>query len=567
MKRLLQRNAVIEDEVHSWFLSLDEATRCFLLTVVLFPETEGDFLWERYKAVVREMRQLDPQLAVQPFGICRQRASRYVSQEGPIYVRDARVADALKQELAKNYREYFVELTQERLREWTVPEGREAMPQEPQRKLREKEGREVRGAVARMVGCAGRVGLDDVKGILEFWAADPNFYVRHAAADALAETARTHSGINHALNLLAQWSREAAPKGNAMRRACAAAVALGRLASAPLDEYATQRLLECVTRLGHSRSRDVRINLSIALRHLARALPLAPLKGVMARLAAEKNPGTRVTIRANVADALNAARGRGPEAEELWGQWVYAPEEAWRWTAVCALLMRRGEKYPQLFELLAHGDASAQTVAVVCAELLGHDYHGDAVTETFKRLAREASGGARDNLAEALASLPPGQEKRLLPLLRSHGAPALEERLVEARRETLAAHLATPGRFAAVLREWLAREESRLEVFKAFALLTAAEPEGLRARVVAALAECYLDEPDGTSGLLGKLEEMAPSSFAFLAPAVGLAAVEAQRRREPARPVFIRRPQPGGFAAPRPTFIRKLVTRLFTKRA
>lgn len=567
VKRLLQRNAVIEDEVHSWFLSLDEATRCFLLTVVLFPEAEGEFLWEKYKAVVRELRRLDPQLAVQPFGICRQRASRYVSHEGPLYVRDARVADALRQELAKNYREYFIELTKERLREWTVPEGREAVPQEPQRKLKVKEGREVRRAVARMVGCAGRLGLDDLTGILEFWAADPSFYVRHAVADALAETARSHGGIGHALNLLAQWSREAAPKGDGMRRACAAAVALGSLASAPLDDYATQRLIECAGRLAHSRSRDVRFNLSIALRHLARGLPLAPLKGVMAQLAAEKNAGTRVSVRVNVADALNAARARGPEAEELWRQWVFAPEEWWRWTAVCALLTWRGDKYPQLFELLAQGGDAAQTVAVVCAELLGHDYHGEVVTETFKRLARDAGGEARDNLAAALVSLPSALEKRLLPLLRSHGAPALEERLVEVRRETLAAELATPARFAAVLREWLAREESRLEVFKAFALLAAAEPDGLRGRVVSALAECYLDEPEGTTGLLGKLEEMAPSSFAFLAPAVRLAAVEAQRGRETSRLIFIRRPQPGGFAAPRPTFVRRLVTRLFTKRA
>jgi hypothetical protein len=567
VKRLLQRNAVIEDEVHTWFLSLDEATRCFLLTVVLFPETEGDFLWEKYKVVVGELRQLDPQLAIQPFGICRQRASRYVSHEGPIYVRDARVADAIRQELAKNYREYFVELTKERLREWTVPEGREAMPQQPQRKLREKEGREVRGAVARMVGWAGRIGLDDVKGILEFWAADPNFYVRRAVADALVDTARSHGGINHALNLLAQWSREAAPKGDAARRASAAAVALGSLASAPLDDLAKTRLFECANRLARSRSKDVRFNLSIALRQLALSLPLAPLKGVMAQLAAEKssNNNTRTSFRLNVADALNASRDT--EAEALWLKWVSSPEECWRWTAVAALLMRRGDKYPQLYELLAQGVTAAETVAVVCAELLGHEYQREVVKETFKRLVREAGGEARDNLATALARLPPALEKRLLPLLRSHGAPALEERLVETLSQTLAAELATPERFAAVLRERLAREESRLELFKAFALLTTEEPGGRRGQVVSALAECYVSEPDGTSGLLGKLEEMAPANFAFLAPSVRLAAVEVQRHIETPRRIFIRKPQPGGFAAPRPTFVRKLVTRLFMKRA
>jgi hypothetical protein len=565
--RLLQRNAAIEDEVHAWFLSLDEATRCFLLTVSLFPETEGDFLWEKHKAVVTELRRLDPQLSLQPFGICRQRASRYVSQEGPIYVRDVRVADAIRQELAKNYREYFIELANECLREWTVPKGREAMPQDPQRKLKVKEDREVRRTVARMVGCAGRLGLEDMKGLLEFWATDPNFYIRHAVADALAETARSQGGISHALNLLEQWSREVTPKGVAPRRAFAAAIALGSLASAPLDDYATQRLIECANRLAHSRSRDVRFHLSIALRHLARSLPLAPLKGLMVQLAAEKNPGTRISVRVNVADALNAARAVGPEAEELWRRWVVEPEESRRWTAVCALLTWRGDKYWRLFELLADTDA-ARMVAIVCAELLSHEYHGEVVTETFKRLVREASGEARANLAVALAGLPPALEKRLLPLLRSYGSPALEEQLVEVRRERLAAELATPERFIAVLREWLAREGSRLEVFKALALLAGAEPDGRRNQVVSALAECYLNDPEGTSALIEKLEEMAPSTFAFLAPAVSLATIEAQRRRETTRPIFIRKPQPAAtFTAPRPTFVRKLVTRLFAKRS
>ncbi|HEX8337961.1 MAG TPA: toll/interleukin-1 receptor domain-containing protein [Pyrinomonadaceae bacterium] len=565
--RLLQRNAAIEDEVHAWFLSLDEATRCFLLTVALFPETEGELLWEKYKAVVRELRKLDSRLPVQPFGICRQRASRYVSQEGPIYVRDARVADAIRQELTKNYREFFVELTKERLREWTVPEGREAVPQEPQRKQKVKEGRETRRAVARMVGCAGRLGLDDVKGILEFWAADPEFYVRQAVADALAETARTQSGINHALTLLEQWCRESAPKGAAPRRVLAAAIALGGLASAPLDDYATQRLVQCATRLAHSRNRDVRFHLSIALRDLARGLPLAPLKGVLSQLAVEKNPGTRVSVRVNVSNALNVARARGPEGEELWSQWVNAPEEWWRWTAVCALVTWRGDKYPRLFQLLARGGDATQTLAAVCAEVQGDKDHAEAAAETFKRLVRDADGEARDNLAAALAAMPAAAEGRLLPLLRAHGSPALEEQVVEARRETLAAELDASARFAAVLRDWLAREESRLEFFKAFALLSAVEPEGRRGRVVSTLAECYLDDPDGTSGLLEKLEEMAPSSFGFLAPAVRLAAVEAQHRREPPRLIFIRRPQTAGSTAPRPTFVRKLVTRLFARRA
>jgi hypothetical protein len=562
--RLLQRNAALEDEIHSWFLSLDDSTRCFVLTVALFPETEGDFLWEKYKSVVRELRRLDPQLSLQPFGICRQRAAHYISHEGPIYVRDERVADVIRQEITKNYREYFVEL-KDRLLEWTVPEGREAEPQAPQRKLKIKEGREVRRAIARMVGCAGRLGLEDLDKILEFWATDPGFYVRQTVGDALAETARSHNGINHALNLLEQWSRDAAPKGDSQRRASAAAAALGRLACAPLDEYATPRLLNCANRLARSRSRDVRFNLSIALRDLARGLPLDSVKGLLARLAAEKSPNQRVPIRVNVANALNAARAHDPEAEELLRQWAFAPEESRRWTAVCALITWRGDKYLQLFELLAQ-DETAQTVVIVCAELLSDDFHGEVVTETFKHLIREAEGEARDRLASALTGLPPAMEKRLLPLLRSYGSPALEERLVEVRRETLAEELATPEHFAATLREWLSREDTRLEVFKAFALLVGTGPGGHREQVVASFAERYLDDPEGISGLLNKLEAMAPANFAFLVSSVPLAAVEAQRRLNAPRHIFLRKPSPTFVEGPRPTFIKRLATRLFARR-
>jgi hypothetical protein len=553
--RLLQRNAALEDEIHAWFLSLDDSTRCFVLTVSLFPETESDFLWEKYKVIVKDLRRLDPQLALQPFGICRQRASRYISHEGPIYVRDERVAEAIRQEITKNYREYFIELVP-RLREWTVPAGREAVPQEPQRKLKVKEGRDVRRAIARTVGCAGRLGLEDLAGILEYWATDPAYYVRQAVADALAETARSHNGISHALNLLEGWSRDIAPKGDSPRRASAAAVAFGRLASAPLDEYATQRLLECVRRLARSRSRDVRFNLSIALREMVRTIPVTQLKGVLAQVASEKSDNWRVSVRVNVADALNAARARGPEAEELWRQWVFAPEEWWRWTAVCALLTWRGDKYPPLFELLAH-DETAVEVAVVCAELLDHDFHGEVVTHTFKRLLNDAEGQARAGLVAALASLPPAQEKKLLSLVRSYGSPALEEQLVEVRRKTLEEQLSTPELFAATLRDWLARESAQLEVFKAFALLVG-DGAGNREQVVSTLAARYAQDPEDTSALLNKLEAMAPSNFAFLAPTVRLAVQAAQQQPYATRPIFIRKP--------RPTFVTKLVTRLFMKR-
>jgi hypothetical protein len=572
VSRLLRRNAALEEEMHEWFLSLDDSTRCFVLAFALFPETESDFLWEKYKGIGKELRRLDPQLSLRPFGVCRQRAARYLSSEGAIYARDERVADAIRMEIARNYREYFVELT-EKLKEWTVPdhEGRAAWPQEPRRKQKAKDGRPTRAAVARMVGCVGRVGFGEEKltKLLEFWATDPNFHVRRAVADALAQTAQGHNGVSHALAVLEPWCREARARGDSKWRACAAAVALGDIASPRLNEETTPRLLDCVRRLARSPSRDVRFHVSIALRNLARGLPFADVEGILMRVAAEKSVGARVGVRVNVADALNAARERDPAADDCWRAWFYAEDEGRRWSSLCALLIDRDaagrvpscpDKYELLFELLAC-EEMADNLLRVCAQVLPQERHGETAADTFKRLSGEATGEPLARLAAALTRLPRAYAKRLMPLVRTHGSPALEELLVELWADELKQMTATPPLFVNSLKEWMARDELRPEMFKTLALLFGQGPASGRPQTVWALADGYAQDPEDVDALLGRLAALAPTYFDSLAESVARQSLAGNSRPDGLRRISIRKP---GTAAerPRPTFVKRLVKRL-----
>ena len=50
--RLLKRNATIDVEIRSWFVGLDDSTRCFVATVALFANFSNEELWGHHKAIV-----------------------------------------------------------------------------------------------------------------------------------------------------------------------------------------------------------------------------------------------------------------------------------------------------------------------------------------------------------------------------------------------------------------------------------------------------------------------------------------------------------------------------------
>jgi hypothetical protein len=523
--RLWQRSAAGDEEVHSWFVSLDDSTRCFLLALSIFSELDGEQFWEKYKAVVQVLKKLDSGLALLPVGICRQRAAPYVTVEGPLGFVDERIADAVHEEIARNYREYFIELLP-KLREWSVPPGREprhADVTEEERKLRARDDQEVRAAVAQMVGKVGRHGLHDLKSILDYWATDPVFKIREAVAIALEQTALSSEGADYALNLLEKWSYGFSAGGQTLLRTYAAASPLGRIASAGAGRAAYPRALKQLHQLTGDGRRSVRFYASIPLKKMARRVPLSDLKELLSRAAQDDNTSTKI----NVAQALNEARFRNEntgEAEELFDQWAGSEDASLRWVALCSLLLggrrargKRGleaqaqRKAEEVSKFLPH---DAATVASVFLGTLADDHHKDTVWPLFTRLIADDWDGTKGALLSGLAQLPYNQlDKELLTPLRKAGDPRLENVVVELRREVWKQLLESPVDFLKDLRKRLNNDKTEWEVFRVLTELLKPETEGSRNKFIGALVYFYPQDRESLEEVLSKMKSMAHSVF------------------------------------------------------
>jgi len=514
--RLLQRTAAIEDEIRSWFLSLDDSTKCFVMTVALFTNLDHEDLWGRYKTIVEHLRQFDASLRLLPFGICRKRAHPYVSLDGRIEL-DERVADEIRQEIARSYREYFIELTP-RLKDWSVPSRNpKTIEQRNQRKPQIEETKEARLSIARMVGIVARLGLDDLVDILDYWATDSNIQIRKSVAFAFEQTARSPTGVNYALNLMEKWCLDINSNGQFRWRALAAAHALGYVTAAANDAYVTARALNCLRP-------DARFYASIALREVARYASLSSTEGALGRLAKDD----RIEVRVNVAAALNEARAYDAQASDaLIDRWVLSDDPNRRWVALCGIVTSRRSqngagptKYERLLGFLDNKE-SASSLASVLGETVTDDHYGQVARDTFSYLVRETKEQAWNNLAAGLGAVPIGKlEKGLLPLLHFDTPPLFNERAIEVRREVLKTKLDDPPHFLSILKAWLSREQVRLEVFRALTMLLDESPDSDRLQFIAAMAEYYAHNPSGVNQMLTTLEAMAPARFASISRAV-----------------------------------------------
>jgi hypothetical protein len=524
LARLLKRTAAIEDEIRSWFVELDDSTRCFIATVALFSDFGSAELWEQYKAIVDHLRRFDQGLRLLPFGICRKRAYPYVSSDGPVKLEE-RGADAIREEVARSYREYFVELIP-KLKDWSVPAGRnpKTIEQRNQRRPKIKATHEARLAIARMVGIAARLGLDDLTDILNYWATDSNIQIRKSVAFAFEHTAKSPTGVNYALNLLEKWCVDITSNGEDRWRALTAADALGYVTATANDSYVTLRALHCLRGFARSRRKDARFYASMSLRRVARYAPLSSTEGILGRLAKDD----RTEVRLNVAAALNEARTYNPEAADaLFERWARSDDPNRRWVALCGIVTSRKSengdrpnKYERLQDFLEEND-TAVSLASVLGETVTDDHYGQIAKETLSYLAYETNHEAWGNLARGLGAVPVGKlERVLLPILRSLKAPLFDERAVDVRRETLRRKLDDPPRFLATLKSWLAQPSDQLEVFRALTQLLDEFADSSRSQFIAAMADYFSLNPTGVSELLATLETLAPAHFASLSRSV-----------------------------------------------
>lgn len=523
--RLLQLNADLDNEIHAWFVALDDSTRCFVLALAMFTGLRREQFWDKYKLIVGRLKKLEAGLSLWPLGICRERAAPYVTAEGQLDFVDERIAEAVYREVAKNFREYLIELVP-LMKELSVPPGRDQKTTaqvSARRKLQAAESRGLRAALARVTGKAGQQGLQDLRALLEFWGADPLFQVREAVALALEQAVAEKAGAKHGLGLLERWCGDASNRGESLYRAWAAASALaGIVAARPRGSETRARALVLLERLTGGAHASIKFYVSVALKKAARKVPLVEeevpvtLEELLSLAAQDGKPATKI----NVAEALIEARVADEQsALGVIREWVAAEDADCRWAAMCSLLLwRRQDIDERNREIVAFLANDAPTAASVLVEILNHKHEkAPPFRHGLGRLMSEADGATRRALVSGLAALPQASlEERLLPLLRSSDDPRLIGLITEVRAERWLGMFSAPAEFIAELRKSVQQESTTAEAYSALAAISKPGPEGRRAELTQALASCFAECRAALDDTLTRLKTLAPSTFGSL---------------------------------------------------
>jgi hypothetical protein len=516
---LLQQNAGGDEEVHAWFLALDDSGKCFVLAIALCAELDRRLFWEKYKLIVRELRALDQNLALLPLGVGRDRARPFVTTEGPLDF-TPRVADLIRNEVGANYREYLIEL-RDKLKAWSVPEGREKGHPDRNSEKRKREINEtqtLRMNAARLIGTAAKEGLDkDVGDLLRYWGTDPSLKIRDAVAISIEQCAQDIDAANSALGFLKDWGSGSANDEPSLFKLYATALPLTRLALANSGEAVRLRALAYLRFLSRDRRHSVQFYTSIAVKKMARKTPFLDLVSLLSALAHDSNPSTKV----NVAQALSEARFRNePAVTELIQDWRQSTDENLRWVAFCLVLVfgkqskANGNEDGFMQEVHALLAEDARTVADVYLELLSDQRLRKIAWRQFKRLTTESANGYHHLVISGLAHTDFLRlDKILLQRLRQFGDPPHERLILEIRKAHWRNIISSSSALLADLRKRLQEQDRTVEVFQTLTEMLTPEPDGCRAAFIEALVAFYPQDRELLDEVLLKLEKMAPSVF------------------------------------------------------
>jgi hypothetical protein len=521
--KFLQRNALLDDEIQAWFVALDDSVRCFILLLAIFNEFDNESFWLKYKSAVQHLQKLAPHLSSFNLGICRQQAEPYVSTEGSVDFADERVAEAIIQELAKSYREYFVELIP-KFKEWSVPADREVEDKagKAERKRKAEQTKAVRLAIARVIGKFGRLGIDDLLEIIEYWATDPLIQIRDAAAVAIEQIIQDAKAANHALDLLEHWCTT--PSGKQINyRMCTAALCLARVISAKPETSIALRAIDCMEGLAKSNKRGVKFHVSVALQRMASEIPLDKIQPLATTIAGK---GVEMSLRLNVANALNQSRYLDEaQVTALLEKWSLSENVKLRWTAFCCPVIQRdlnhrklgrakdfaSNRNRQLFSFL---DQDAALLANVFVESISNEHHNKTVFVCLENFILEASDEHLPKLVAAFALLSLEKlEATLFDSLSASGHEKVKHLVIEIRQAAWKRTLLKPPDFLNLLKERLGQKQPLRETFDTLISLLKPEPQGCRNQVIQTFANCYPQQSNVLEAVLSRLNKIAPSHF------------------------------------------------------
>lgn len=397
---LLRGYADLEKRIHSWFLGLDNSTRCFVLTLAILSGFEQKEIWSKHQIIVNDLRRLDPHLSIPPLGVLREAARPYVSATGPLEFTNERVWRLVARELSKAYREYFTELIDTGvLSKWSIPKLSDPLTEKDQLSIRGTEN--IRNAIARLTGEMAREGLEGVKELLDAWSKQKPGRIGKTAGIALKEVAKDPVSAHSALALLDEWSRDTTSADSRHRR-WATASALGRILSIKSRFGTSEQALSILQRLAEDQDNYVASAVPQAFQVMGTALPVEALGGVLTRLA-KRDQFTRE----EVASALDhATPQRLEEVIKLLDIWAASKSPNVRWTAIFTLLTARKMPLRERSMCLAKFFASeSNRVITILSEILDTDdvHNKQTAVRTFVGLAGRSTQ-TRTQLVTMLAA-------------------------------------------------------------------------------------------------------------------------------------------------------------------
>jgi hypothetical protein len=515
--RLLQRNADLDNEIHSWFVSLDDSIRCFVMVLALFADLSKKNLWTKYKEIIARLHKLDASLSLWPLGICRERAAQYVTTEGPLGFSEERIADAIHREMAKNYREYFLELLPQ-MEDWSVPAGRNgnrAAALSDGRRREAIKSQSLRNSIANMVGRMGQYGFNDLRLLIDRWATDPIMQVRDAVALSCQEAAVSSQGTQQVFRVLDEWCLNRSADDEALSRTWTAASALGWIAAAYPDRQVFNDAIDRLEALARDTRRSVRFYVSIPLKRVVRRVRLNDkIENLLSLVIQDGQVSTRI----NVAETLNEARIFNPETTlPVVDRWLSAEDPNQRWVALGSEILwwlRHGDKSEATDNLVGILLNQPEMFVGIFVEIVDHKYYRKQARAFFKQMVLDSNEEIRTALISGMAQIDFRLVfEKLLKRLKATGKPIFDDLIVEVRKERWRRLLPLPEDFTRDLNEMFRSGPVSTDVYRALIDTLKPEPEGCRRQAAAALADSFPHNHVEFDKLLRKLCDLAPSSL------------------------------------------------------
>jgi hypothetical protein len=436
--QLLDRHTTIEDQIHMWFLGLDETARSLLLTLLLFPEATSEQIWARFRTILSELEtlRLVPQMSIPTVGVCRARCAPYITQTENLEIVDSDAASSIARELAVSWREFVIELRPLLIR-WALP------PAGQDRALTRSgadESAAVRQEVARLLGELLKVNVEAVLPFLEDLATFDQSVVRRAAAEAIVYAFGSEDGARNCRKLLRIWEADRSGDNAAVRKREVAAGACWRIAA--LSKGATNYRFALEQLQRHIRDIPrVRAVVAYGIGRIVGRRSADELHPLMTRLARDQDE----IVRRRTGVALSELSRREPEeAGAIFADWFDSHETRLLWTAAYALLVapRLGRGERDMLHALMHLDPTALAGALGSATTPGDEAKDTDKTEHATRnlLRLAADTESAEPLATALATYwaaHPDRGALLCERLARLSAKPVNDLLVNADRQRL----------------------------------------------------------------------------------------------------------------------------------